>query len=219
MLSFVSLRQRAPALDPRALAAGVVAWCIGALISFRFVIASSFDLMFGDRRNGRLIIYLHEHLFRALAGRADFLSPPFFYPQKYVLGFSDAFLLDTPPYAALRLIGFDPFLSFQIWAMVLSFLCFLASLVICMRYLRLRVTLAICAAALITFPNNLMFKMDLAHLHFSPSITFLPSRCWGFGASRIFRGSRRGRSRASAWPRCYSASCLRPPTMSRGCSC
>lgn len=66
---------------------------VGALISFRFVTASSFNVIFGDRGDGRLIIYLHEQ------GRADFPSPPMFYPQKYVLGFSDASLLDTPPYA------------------------------------------------------------------------------------------------------------------------
>lgn len=172
-LNLVSLRERAPAMGPRALAAGIVAWGIGALISFRFVILSSFDLMFGDRYDGRMIVYLHEHLFRALVGRADFRSPPMFYPQKYVLGFSDAFLLDTPPYAVLRLSGLDPFLSFQIWAMVLSFICFLASFIICMRYLRLRGAFAICAAALITFPNNLMFKTDIAHLQFF-SVYYVP---------------------------------------------
>lgn len=172
-LNLVSLRERAPAMGPCALAAGIVAWGIGALISFRFVILSSFDLMFGDRYDGRMIVYLHEHLFRALVGRADFRSPPMFYPQKYVLGFSDAFLLDTPPYAVLRLSGLDPFLSFQIWAMVLSFICFLASFIICMRYLRLRGAFAICAAALITFPNNLMFKTDIAHLQFF-SVYYVP---------------------------------------------
>ena len=57
---------------------------VGALISFRFVTASLFNVIFGDRGDGRLIIYLHEQ------GRADFPSPPMFYPQKYVLGFSDA---------------------------------------------------------------------------------------------------------------------------------
>ena len=43
---------------------------------------------------------------------------------------------------------------------------FLANLVICMRYLRLRAAFAICAAALITFPNNLVFKTDIGHLQF-----------------------------------------------------
>jgi hypothetical protein len=166
VLSLVSLRERAPVLAPHALAAGLAAWGLGALISFRFVIASSFDVIFGDRGDARLIIYLHEHLYRALVGRADFLSPPMFYPQKYVLGFSDAFLLDTPSYAVLRAIGLDPFLSFQIWAMVLSLCCFLASLVICVRYIGLRAIFAICAAALITFPNNLMSKTDAGHLQF-----------------------------------------------------
>src|SRR5262249_21143552 len=134
---------------------------------------SSFDVVFGGRGDGRMIVYLHEHLFNALRGRADFLSPPIFYPQKHVLGFTDAFVLDVLPYAALRMIGLDPFLSVQIWAVILSFFCFLASLIIGTRYLRLRSGFAIAASALVTFPNNLMFKTAIAHINFF-SLYYLP---------------------------------------------
>jgi hypothetical protein len=116
----------------------LAAWAAAALIAFRAVVISSFDLVFGGRGDGRLIVYLHEHLFKALQGRADFLSPPIFYPQRHGLGFTDAFVLDVLPYAAFRAIGLDPFLSVQTWAIVLSLFCFLASLIIGTRYLRLR---------------------------------------------------------------------------------
>ena len=143
------------------------------MIAFRSVVLSSFDDVFGGRGDGRLIVYLHEHLFNALRGRADFLSPPFFYPQRYGLGFTDAFVLDVLPYAALRSIGLDPFLSVQTWAIVLSLFCFLASLTIGTRYLRLRPAFTIAASALVTFPNNLLFKTATAHINFF-ALYYLP---------------------------------------------
>jgi hypothetical protein len=175
-------RRRAPPLDPRTLAAGIAAWAAAACVAFRHVVSSSFDLIFGDRGDGRLIVYLHEHLFNALQGAAPFLSPPIFYPQQHVLGFSDAYLLDVAPYAALRWLGLDPFLSFQSWTMVLSFFCFVASLIVGTRYLRLRPVIAICAALLVTFPNNLLFKTVVAHsnffaLYYVPCIVLLA--LWG----------------------------------------
>lgn len=162
----VPLRQNAKALDLGVLAAGIGAWAVGAAVAFRYVLMSSFDLIFGDRADGRMIIYLHEHLFNALQGRGQFLSPPIFYPQANGLGFTDAFLLDIPPYAVLRWLGLDPFLSFQVFAIALSLCGFLASLVVCTRYLRLPGCYAICAALLMTFPNNLVMKTAGAHVNF-----------------------------------------------------
>ncbi|PWT84838.1 MAG: hypothetical protein C5B58_04080 [Acidobacteria bacterium] len=161
-----SVRQHNKPFDLYTLAVGLVAWAAAALIAFRAIVFSSFDLVFGGRGDGRLIVYLHEHLFKALQGRADLLSPPIFYPQRHALGFTDAFILDALPYAALRSIGLDPFLSVQIWAIVLSLFCFLASLIICMRYLHLRLTFAVAASVLVTFPNNLLFKTATAHINF-----------------------------------------------------
>ncbi len=151
----------------------MIAWAAAACVAFRSFVLSSFDLISGDRGDGRLIVYLHEHLYNALLGREQFLSPPFFYPQRDILGLSDAFLLDALPYSAFRILGFDPFLSFQLWATVLSLGCFLCSLTIAIRYLKLRPCFAICASILLTFPNNLIFKVNVGHIQFF-SVYYIP---------------------------------------------
>ncbi|MFC0242450.1 hypothetical protein [Rhodopseudomonas telluris] len=162
----ISLRDRALSLSPSALIAAAIAWAVGAGIAFRSALLSGFDVVFGNNGDGRLIVYLHEHLYEALRGRAEFLSPPFFYPQKQILGYTDAFLLDALPYAALRSLGIDPFLALQLLAIILSFCCFASVTIIGRRYLSLHAALAICAGLLITFPNNLMFKTANAHPNF-----------------------------------------------------
>ena len=158
--------------------AALLAWAASAAVAFRSSLLSGFDLVSGNAGDGRLIAYLHEHLFAALRGRAELLSPSFYFPQKNVLGYTDAFLLDALPYSALRMLGLDPFLASQALAIGLSLACFGASLVICRRYLRLAPALAIGASVLITFPNNLMFKTTEAHpnffaLYYVPCIVLL----------------------------------------------
>lgn len=172
---------------------GLAAWAVGAVIAFRSFFFSSFDLIFGNYGDGRLIVYLHEHWFNALHGRVHLLSPPFFYPQQNVLGYSDAFLLDIPAYVALRSLGFDPYLSCQIWLIVLSLCCFAASLIVFRRYLKLGAGISVCAAALITFPNNVIYKTALAHIHFF-SVYYIPCivllALWGLeGFPRLRRWS------------------------------
>lgn len=161
-----SLRDRAAELTLPTLLIAMAAWLGAAAFAFRSSLLTSFDLVFGNSGDGRLIAYLHEHLFAALRGRAELLSPAFYFPQKNALGYTDAFLLDALPFAALRGLGFDPFLASQILAIALSLCCFMATLVIGRRYLRLGPALAICAAALVTFPSNLMFKTAEAHPNF-----------------------------------------------------
>ncbi|NEW87562.1 hypothetical protein DU475_09840 [Rhodopseudomonas sp. WA056] len=161
-----SLRSRAAALTLPALVAALAAWLGAAAFAFRSSLLTSFGLVFGNGGDGRLIAYLHEHLFAALQGRAELLSPAFYFPQENALGYTDAFLLDALPFAALRGLGFDPFLASQLLAIALSLCCFMATLVIGRRYLRLGPALAICAAVLVTFPNNLMFKTAEAHPNF-----------------------------------------------------
>jgi len=177
-LPFTSLRDQARSFGPRTLLAGIAAWAVAAAVAFRSSLLTSFDRLSGDAGDGRLIVYLHEHLYAALRGRAEFLSPSFYFPQKNVLGYTDAFLLDILPYSALRALGLDAFLASQVWAIVLSLGCFVASLTILVRYLRLSPAIAICAGVLITFPNNLMVKTAEAHpnffaLYYVPCIVLL----------------------------------------------
>jgi hypothetical protein len=164
------------------LIAGILVWSAGAAVFFRHSLFSFFDATIGDGGDGRMLIYLHEHLFNALRGRASLTSPPFYFPQQDTLGLGPAFLLDLIPYSILRLLGFDPFLSFQVLLMLLSLACFLAILVICIRYLDVRIGLALCAAALTTFANNLFVKAGVGHpnlllLYFCPCIAVVT--LWG----------------------------------------
>jgi hypothetical protein len=76
--------------------------------------------------------------------------------------------------------------------MALSLCAFLATLVIGIRYLRLHATLAICAALLITFPNNLIFITNIAHtqffaLYYLPCIVLLA--LWGIEDPWVTRWS------------------------------
>lgn len=164
------------------LAAGVAVWAAGAAIFFRYPLFSQFDLVFGDSGDGRTQVFLNEHLYNVLRGRAQFTSPPFFYPQQETFGFWPAFLLSSLPYSMLRLAGCDPFLSFQLVLILLSLACAMATLVVCVRYLQIRPSIAVCAAALIAFPNNLFVKAGVGHanllmLYFIPGIVALA--LWG----------------------------------------
>ena len=107
-------KERASVLLPIAL------YLLGGLIFFRWQIISNFDLVFGGGPDIRLVALIHEHMYRSLNGRVDFLSPPFFFNQTKTLGFSDAFILDQLTYAPLRVLGAEPFLALSLTAMVLS---------------------------------------------------------------------------------------------------
>jgi hypothetical protein len=164
------------------LAAGVAVWAAGAAIFFRYPLFSQFDLVFGEGGDGRMLVFLHEHIYNVLRGHAQFASPPYFYPQQATLGLGPAFLLSSPPYAMLRLLGCDPFLSFQLDLILLSLACALATLVICVRYLQIRPSIALCAVALIAFSNNLFVKAGVGHsnlltVYFVPGIVVLA--LWG----------------------------------------
>jgi hypothetical protein len=143
-----------------------LAWAVGATVFFRTSLLSRFDVVNGGVGDSQLIVYMHEHLFRWLQGHASFGSPPIFYPQPNVLGYTDAFVLDLLPYAGWRLLGADPFLSMQLTAIMLSALCFVCTFHIFARQLGVQAYIALASALLITFPNNLFFKVSGAHINF-----------------------------------------------------
>ena len=82
VVPWVPLRDRAQPVRCSLLAVGVLAWAGGATVFFRYPLFSSFGLIFGERGDGRMIVYFHEHLFNALHGKAQFVSPGFFYPVR-----------------------------------------------------------------------------------------------------------------------------------------
>ena len=127
---------------------------------------SGFDFVIGDPGDGRMVVYLHEHLYQWVLGKAEFNSPPFFYPQTHVLGYTDAFILNMLPYVALRQIGVDPFLSVHLLTVGLSLLAFVSVTLILTQHLQVRLPIALAAAWLITFPNNMSIKILFGHTVF-----------------------------------------------------
>jgi hypothetical protein len=132
-------------------------YVIGALVFFRWQIFSNFDLVFGELADTNDVAFLHEHIYRWLWGRADFLSPPFFFNLTETLGYSDAFLLDEIVYVPLRLLGADPLLAITLTAIVLSAVGYVFAYLL-LRRSDVSVPVASLAALIFTFPNNLYLE-------------------------------------------------------------
>ena len=104
---------------------------------------------FGD---ARLVIYFHEHWYRVFRGQEAWLSPPFFYPTKDVLGYSVTVFLQSLPYSLFRLAGCDPYIAYEAALLIFSFLGYTYSLVL-LRRLGVNRLFAIIGAVLFTFSN------------------------------------------------------------------
>ena len=91
----------------------------GLYCFYRVEVQTHFDLMQGGRADGRYVIFILEHWFRWLQGRADLLSPPYFFPTQKTLGYSDVILALVPLYSSLRSLHLDIYTSTQ-FACILS---------------------------------------------------------------------------------------------------
>ena len=63
--------------------------------------------LIGEPFDARLMISLHEHMWRWLNGFVSFRDTEFFYPYQTALGFSDVFLVQGLVYSMFRIVGFD----------------------------------------------------------------------------------------------------------------
>ena len=137
-----------------------MAWGLGAGVFFRAQVSSAFDRMIGDRGDARLIVVLHEHWVNVLGGHEPWRDPGFFHPVTNLLGHSDTFLINQVFYLPLRLVGFDPFLSFQLALVTLSLVGYAAFYIVCRRHLGVPQRIAIPCALTFCFANNLYFKAN-----------------------------------------------------------
>lgn len=81
--------------------------------------------LIGEPFDSRLMISLHEHMWRWLNGFVDFRNTEFFYPYQTALGFSDVFLVQGLIYSIFRFLGFD---SLSSWLNVTILLVILGNL-------------------------------------------------------------------------------------------
>src|SRR5437868_4375645 len=115
-----------------------VIWLVAAAVFFRNFLFSGFDKIIGDIGDARFDIFLRENFLQFLRGEAEFLSPPMFFPVKGTLGYSDAYLLDGLIYVPLRVVGLDPFLSFELLCVGLSLVGFVSTNILLMRFAGVR---------------------------------------------------------------------------------
>jgi hypothetical protein len=172
-------------------------YVVGACVFFRQQVFSGFDFFFGDGADPRLILFVHEHVYRALLGQASFLSPPEFYDLKNTLGGSDAFVLNQLVYVPLRLLGADPYLALVLCMLLLSALSFIAICGLLTRWFAVPLAVAAAAAVLVIFPNNLYEKT--AHIQ-NFAIYFAPLLAWCtlYGVTEVHRQPRRACTAAAA---------------------
>lgn len=82
-----------------------------------------FDLSLfpGDFGDGRFNTYILEHCHRYFTGQEDsFWNAPFMYPEPSVITYSDNLVGTAPLYSLLRILGMNPYTSFQGWYILLT---------------------------------------------------------------------------------------------------
>lgn len=137
---------------------------------------TKFRIMAGDEADAIVIATLHEHVYQSLLGRASLLNPPFYFPTRGVLGFTDAFLLNQIFYAPLRVLGLEQLLAIQIMWMTLSVMGGIAFALLLNRFFLVRPWLAILSAGIFAFGHGLYMKIiHSQHLaiHFLPIVGLL----------------------------------------------
>jgi hypothetical protein len=137
---------------------------------------TKFRIMAGDEGDALTIATLHEHVYQSLLGRASLRDPPFYFPIRGVLGYTDAFLLNQIFYAPLRVLGVEQLLAVQLMWMTLSLMGGIAFALLLHRFFFVRVWLAIVSAGLFAFGHALYMKIiHSQHLaiHFLPIVGLL----------------------------------------------
>jgi hypothetical protein len=134
--------------------------------------------LFGDRGDTRFVAFIHEHVFQAILGRSDFLSPPFFYDATKTLGYSDAFLLNQLIYAPSRWLGADPYLALLLTIMMLSIASYGFLYALLRRFGHASVVISACSSFVFTFANNLYVNSvhpQLFMIYYIPIVAYLAS--------------------------------------------
>jgi hypothetical protein len=157
------------------------AWLIGALFFFSAQWTSGFNRLMGNTGDTRLQVYLSEHWFLVLKGAQPWRDPPFFYPVKGVLGYTDTFFLYEIFFAPFRLLHADPFFAFQLTIIAMSLMGFVCFVVLARKLFRAPLVLALAGALVFTFANSLWLHEgsdQLFGIYFVPPIALIGLAAW-----------------------------------------
>lgn len=173
----------------------LVVWMAGAAVFFRQQLGSGFGKIMGNDGDARLVVYINEHWFGVLHGRASWLSPQFFHPMKGLLGWSDTFLLYQVFYTPLREIGLDPFLAMQTTLVLLSLVGFASFVCLARVAFGAPRLVALAGALVFTFANDLFLhagSFQFSGIYFVPLIMLLGVFAWRRRSDRPARSAALG---------------------------
>lgn len=124
----------------------------------------------GDMADGRLANCILEHLYRAVRGHGEILSPAQFYPTKGTLFYSDAHFGTAPFYIFFRAVGASMARAFQYWFVFIAGLN-TAALLFLLR--RLRVHPLICCPLAFFGTSSAALAAKTGHPQVMPFFPFI----------------------------------------------
>ena len=143
--------------------------------------SSGFNRIMGNDGDTRLIVYLNEQWFLVLRGAQPWRNPPFFYPAKGLLGYTDTFFLFQIFFAPFRVLGAEPFLAFQLTLIALSLVAFVSFVIFVRMAFRAPIFIAVIGALVFAFANNLAEHVgspQIFGIYFVPAIAVIGMLSW-----------------------------------------
>jgi hypothetical protein len=123
------------------------------LVFFRDFVFSRFTWIAADIGDGRLAIAILEHWWAVAHHKAWLLSPNFFWPERGVLGYSDALGLFAVPYSVARAFGLDRYLAFESTLIAVQAIGFASMTWLLRSFLRTSAAVALVGSVLFTLAN------------------------------------------------------------------
>lgn len=154
---------------------------------FRRWLFTGFDGIFGDEGDGEILIAIVEHWHHAFAGEVRWTDPSFFYPERGVLGFTDALFLYGLVHAGLRGLGFDVFTALMLVMMVLAAIGFFGFLRLARRHFGIPMIWATVGAFVFAFGNLNAVKLVQAQAYCAmllPLVCDLALTAWSSAVRR-----------------------------------
>lgn len=159
----------------------VLAWAASAAYLFRNSWTTGFSKLIGNDGDTRLAMYLTEHWFLVLRGRASWDDPAFFYPARGVLGWTDTFVFFDVFYVPFHVLGADEFLAFELSLIAASLVGFAGFVMLARMLFQATLPIAIAGAFLFTCANNIALhaaSTQLMGVYFVPGLVCIGIAAW-----------------------------------------
>ena len=168
----------------------ILAGLLGTFVYHRYSILTGLDRVQADRGDSRFIAFLLEHWNNVLQGRADWRSPPIFWPVRGTLAYSDGLVAMGVVHAALR-TEFGVFAAMNAQLILLSLATFAAAYALFVRGFGLSVLGATLGAYFFAFSWPRFSQLVHVQLQFTallPLLVLLALECVRDGRALTRRG-------------------------------